>query len=190
MQEFDQDGPYMQEGYWDPHSPKDSCLYNIHAQPTPLGFLQGFRRMLAERKPTRFATATLDDFLCLPPRDIVRRLEVGEVFKAEDYLLGTIINFDEESLTLGRSKKPVCSGVPWYQVSTYWGIVAQIDYPQPHSTVLMRISDGLVSPCRPTLEVGEVVHTRRDGNIWAVLQSFRRVTGLDIFAIGTEERSV
>lgn len=154
--------------------------------------------MWADRKPTRFATNTMNDFLRLPSRELVRKLKDKEAFIGEDYPLGTVVHFDEEYLSLGlQAKTTHYINGPVYLRSTHWGVVAQTDYPNPNKTVLMQILDGFVYFERgwvdrskflthePILEVGKALHIRMTENKhWVASESFNRILAVDIWSIG------
>lgn len=202
MLEFDRNGPYMQAGYWGIHNtPEDDCAFIRLPKPTP-GTIQAIRQMWAEREPVSLATSSMKDFLKLPSRELVRRLRDGEAFIGADYPLGTIVQFEEESLSLGfKAKRARFVSDPRFDRRNYWGVVAQMDYPVSNRTVLMIISDGFVNleegriegtkfrRHELTLEVGKVVHIRKaEDKDWTFTESFRRVLSVNIWAIGKGER--
>lgn len=197
--EFDPNGPYMQEGYWGNHTPDDNCPFARRAKETSPFIVRIIREFLAEREPRKLATQSMNEFLALPNRELVRSLREGNSFTSADYPLGTIIHIRSEALSMGFKSKtffPLPTG-PWYRKSNYWGVVAQIDFPKPNETVLMTLSDGFVHFDKgwvegsrflvqnPNLEVGKAVHTRlAEDNNWSAIQAFKRVLGVDIWSIG------
>lgn len=198
MAEFDPKGDYMQGGYWRTHTPEDNCAYTRLAKRTSPGMIRMIMQMCAEREPTKLAINAMNNLLRLPSRELVRSLRDGDAFVGADYPLGTIVKFEEEHLFLGyRAKTTHCTSNPWYHRYNYWGVVAQVDYPEPNRTVLMQIMDGFVHFERgwvevskflthdPTLEVGKVIHSRMaENDDWTTAESFRRVNSVYIWAIG------